>query len=508
MAKNGRKQGRDGANGRTADRGGESENIEVVGAREHNLRVDLLELPKRKLVVFTGVSGSGKSSLAFDTLFAEGQRRYMESLSAYARQFLGRLERPEVERLRGLSPTIAIEQKSASANPRSTVGTITEIYDYLRVLYARAGAQHCHLCGKLVKGRSAEEVALEICALPAGTRLVLLAPKVVHRKGEFRELFAELAGAGFARVRIDGEIHRAEEAPALDKRKKHTIEAVVDRVSVTGEERGRLTESVELALREGAGEMIAVKDDGEELRFSENRTCCGHSFPELSPQSFSFNSPLGMCTKCNGLGTIEAIDPALIVPDARKSIREGAIAPWANSMERADGWRFRIIEAMSKACDVDLDVPWSKLGKAKQKLVLYGVEERIQVAWKSEKTGSSGKFGVKYEGLVNLLERRMKETASDAVRDQYGKYFSDQPCEGCAGKRLRPESLAVKLAKIGIADVAGMTVKGAADHFDRLELTGNAKKIAAGVLREVESRLRFLLDVGLDYLTLDRSGPT
>jgi excinuclease ABC subunit A len=504
VAKNGKKNGSPSSNRAIS----ELENIEIVGAREHNLRVDHLVLPKRKLVVFTGVSGSGKSSLAFDTLFAEGQRRYVESLSAYARQFLGRLERPEVERLRGLSPTIAIEQKSASSNPRSTVGTITEIYDYLRVLYARAGLQHCHVCGKRVKGRSAEEIVSEICAFPSETKVLLLAPKIVHRKGEFRELFEQLAAAGFARVRVDGTVHRTDEVPALDKRKKHDVEVVIDRVTVREEDRGRLTESVELGLREGGGEILLVLEDGRTLPFSESRTCCGKVFPELSPQSFSFNSPLGMCQRCMGLGTIDAIDPELVIPDRKKSIRDGAIAPWATSMERGDGWRFRIIEAMSKAVKVDLDVPFGKLPKQKQRMVLYGIDERIEVAWQSERTGSSGKFGVRFEGVLNLLERRMKETTSEAMREQYLKYFSAQKCEDCGGKRLRPESIAVRLDELSIAEVSAMTVKVAADRFDHMELTGNAKHIAAGVLREVRSRLKFLLDVGLDYLTLDRSGPT
>ena len=503
-----KRRGRRAANGRSRNGSAELDRIEIVGAHEHNLSVDSLELPKRALVVFTGVSGSGKSSLAFDTLFAEGQRRYVESLSAYARQFLGRLERPDVERLRGLSPTIAIEQKSASSNPRSTVGTITEIYDYLRVLYARAGIQRCHLCGKVVKGQSAEEVAREVADLPEGARLTLLAPLVKHRKGEFKDIFERLSSGGFARVRVDGEVHRLDAVPALDKKKKHDVEVVVDRVVVRADDRPRLTESVELALREGQGEVLVDVEGGELLAFSEHRTCCGHSFPELSPQSFSFNSPLGMCAACNGLGTINAIDPDLVIADRRLSIRDGAIAPWATSMERAEGWRYRIIKAMSETCDVDLDVPFRELPKKKQKLVLYGVDERIDVSWKNERTGSRGNFAVKFEGVLNLLERRMKDTASDRMREQYLKYFSEQKCKECGGRRLRPESLAVELAGQGIADVGGMTVAGAAGHFESIELTGNAAKIASGVLREVRSRLRFLLDVGLDYLTLDRAGPT
>ena len=486
----------------------ETDRIEVVGAREHNLSIDELSLPKRKLVVFTGVSGSGKSSLAFDTLFAEGQRRYVESLSSYARQFLGRLDRPDVERLRGLSPTIAIEQKAASSNPRSTVGTITEIYDYLRVLYARAGQQHCHQCGKPVQGQSAEEIVGEIRALGEGTRVSLLAPLVKHRKGHYRELFVKLGASGFARVRVDGVVHRVDEAPALDKKKKHDIEAVVDRLTVRDDEVGRLTESVELALHEGEGELLVEIKDGPTLGFSEHRTCCGVSFPELSPQSFSFNSPLGMCTACNGLGRVDAIDPDLVVQDKSLSIREGAIKPWATSMQRAEGWRYRIIKSMSEACRVNLDTPWKKLPKKKRDLVLFGVDERIDVSWHNKRTGSRGNFAVKFEGVLNLLTRRMKDTTSERMRLQYLKYFSDQPCGECHGKRLRPESLAVLLGGRTVADVSAMTVAAASEHFESLELTPRAQQIAAGVMREVNSRLKFLLNVGLNYLTLDRSGPT
>ncbi len=484
----------------------ELDRIEIVGAHEHNLSIDHLEVPKRALVVFTGVSGSGKSSLAFDTLFAEGQRRYVESLSAYARQFLGRLERPDVERLRGLSPTIAIEQKAASSNPRSTVATITEIYDYLRVLYARAGVQHCPTCGKRVQGRSAQEIVDDVAQLAEGSQVTLLAPLVSHRKGEFRDLFEKAAADGFARVRVDGAIHRLDAVPALDKKKKHDVELVIDRVTIRADAIGRLTESVELALREGQGEVI-VEVGGELRRYSEHRTCCGRSFPELSPQSFSFNSPLGSCEACHGLGRIDAIDPELVV-DPSLSIRDGAIRPWATSMERGEGWRFRIIDAMSKACRVDLDVPFGELPKKKREQVLFGVADRIDVSWENERTGSKGNFAVRFEGVLNLLERRLKDTTSDRMRAQYLKYFAEQDCRACGGRRLRPETLAVYLAGRSIADVSAMTVAAASEAFATLELEGNAAQIAAGVLREVRSRLRFLLDVGLDYLTLDRSGPS
>ena len=483
--------------------------IVVEQARQHNLDVDYLEIPKRQLVTFTGVSGSGKSSLAFDTLYAEGQRRYVESLSAYARQFLGQLDRPDVEHLRGLSPTIAIEQKSASNNPRSTVGTITEIYDYLRVLYARVGVQHCHTCGKPVAGQSSEEIVRELRTLPEGTKLTLLAPLVTHRKGEFRDLFEELGGRGFLRVRVDGEIHRLDDPPKLDKKFKHTIELVADRVTIRSQDRQRLAESVELALREGKGEMRAEPEGGEPLVFSENRMCCGFSFPELSPQSFSFNSPLGFCEACNGLGTRMEVDPELVIPNPELSIRDGAIAPWASAMDRGEGWTYRIIEALSKACDVDLEVPWKKLGKKKQGSVLFGLGgKRLRVTWGKEGSESHGSWGMRFEGVIPNLMRRFQQTSSENARDHYRKYFSERDCEACGGRRLRPESLYVLVDGLGITDVTTMTVRGAATHFGDMELPGNKKTIAEGVLREISARLTFLLNVGLDYLTLDRAGPT
>lgn len=488
----------------------EPDYIVVEQARQHNLDVDYLEIPKRQLVTFTGVSGSGKSSLAFDTLYAEGQRRYVESLSAYARQFLGQLDRPEVEHLRGLSPTIAIEQKSASNNPRSTVGTITEIYDYLRVLYARVGVQHCHRCGKAVAGQSSEEIVRELRALPEGTKLTLLAPLVTHRKGEFRDLFEELKGRGFLRVRVDGELHRLDDPPKLDKKFKHTIELVADRVTIRSQDRQRLAESVELALREGKGEMRAEPvGEGAPMVFSENRTCCGLSFPELSPQSFSFNSPLGFCEACNGLGTRMEVDPELVIPNAELSIREGAIAPWASAMDRGEGWTYRIIEALSKACDVDLDAPWKKLGKRKQSSVLFGLGgKRLRVTWGAEGSESHGSWGMRFEGVIPNLMRRYQQTSSENARDHYRKYFAERSCETCGGRRLRQESQYVLVDDIGIAEVTTMTVRAASLHFGEMELPGNKKTIAEGVLREISNRLSFLLNVGLDYLTLDRSGPT
>jgi excinuclease ABC subunit A len=485
--------------------------IEIRGAREHNLDVPHLLVPKRQLVVFTGVSGSGKSSLAFDTLYAEGQRRYVESLSAYARQFLGQLERPHVEHLRGLSPTIAIEQKSASSNPRSTVGTITEIYDYMRVLWARIGAQHCPSCGKPVRSQSAEQIVGEIMALPQGSAALVVAPLALHRKGEFRELFDDLRGRGFVRVVVDGAVLRLDEMAALDKKKKHTIGLLVDRVLVKPSERQRLTDSVESALREGKGEVeVSVGEPGKQARlFSQARSCCGKAFPEPSPQTFSFNSPLGMCPGCNGLGYSLEPDPELIVPDASVSIRDGAIAPWASAMERGEGWTFRIADAVAKACDVSLDMPFEKLAKKKRDMVLYGVEnKKISVSWGKEGTGSHGTFGMQYEGVIPGMMRRYRETSSELAREHYLKFMTERPCEACEGKRLRPESLAVRVGGKGIAEISSGTVAQAGAFFAGLALEGTRKAIGEGVLREIDARLGFLLNVGLEYLTLDRGGPT
>jgi excinuclease ABC subunit A len=507
------------AAGQLLDPAREPDFIEVLGAREHNLHIERLEVPKRKLVVFTGVSGSGKSSLAFDTLYAEGQRRYVETLSSYARQFLGQLERPEVEHLRGLSPTIAIEQKSASSNPRSTVGTITEVYDYLRVLYARAGEQHCHLCGKPVKAQSSEQIVDELLALPEGTKFTLMAPLVAHRKGEFKDVLEELRARGFLRVEIDGEVHRLEDPPRLDKKLKHTIALVIDRLSARADERQRIAEGVELALQEGRGEVrveLQADEGGKKRRspaaplvFSASRACCGQSFPELSPQSFSFNSPLGMCGACNGLGTRLEVDPELVVPDASLSIRGGAIAPWASGMARGEGWTFRIADAVAKACKVDLDTPWRKLGAKKQQMVLHGLSgKKIAVAWGKEGTESHGTFGMRFEGVIPNLMRRFQQTNSDSARDLYRKFMSERGCDACGGRRLRAETLAVRVGDKGIADVTSMTVRDAYEHFHRLTLPGSRQKITEGVRREISSRLSFLLNVGLEYLTLDRAGPT
>ncbi|WP_394826608.1 excinuclease ABC subunit UvrA [Pendulispora albinea] len=482
--------------------------VQVIGAREHNLKIDEIAVPKRKLVVFTGPSGSGKSSLAFDTLYAEGQRRYIETLSAYARQFLGQLERPKVDHLRGLSPTIAIEQKSASSNPRSTVGTITEVYDYLRVLYAKLGDQHCPKCGKKVAAQGAQAITREILALPEGTSVTLYAPQATHRKGEYRELFEDLRARGFVRVRIDGKIERLEDVTALDKKKKHSIDLVIDRIVLKAEDRARIAEGVELGLREGKGELRVDTGKGEVL-FSESRSCCGIAFPELSPQSFSFNSPLGMCPSCNGLGMRDEVDPALIIPDPSLSIRDGAIAPWATAMARGEGWTARIINGVAKAFGVNLDIPWKKIPKAKQHAILYGGgEERIAIRWGKEGSTSHGTWAMKYEGVVPNIERKFRETASDSARELYRRYLRERPCDACGGKRLRPESLFVLVAGKGITEITEKTIAEVAAHFESMVLPPSDRQISAGALLEIRSRLRFLLDVGLDYITLDRKATT
>src|SRR5690349_1699628 len=488
----------------------EPDNIIVEGAREHNLVVDRLELPKHRLVVITGPSGSGKSSLAFDTLYAEGQRRYVESLSAYARQFLGQMEKPKYERIRGLSPTIAIQQKSASSNPRSTVGTVTEIYDYLRVLYARAGEQRCYNCGGPVSARSAAEVVDELAALPDKTQITLLAPKAENRKGEFRELFTDARKAGFARVRIDGMIVRLEDVDGLEKKKKHNIELVIDRLGINAADKGRLTDSVETALREGKGKLVVdVAGERTPRVYSEDNACakCGIGFPELSPQSFSFNSPLGMCVACNGLGERLAADPGLVVPDETKSIRDGAVAVWGDTIAKDQGWTSNIITAPAEAFKIDLDKPWNKHGEKQREVLLHGTgDKRVTVAW--EGRHSTGEWAMRFEGILAQLERRHRESSSERTRAHYESFFAAIPCSTCEGTRLRPESRAVFLAERSITDVTNNTVREAYDFIGSLALTGARAQIASEVVKEIKTRLTFLLDVGLDYLTLDRAAGT
>ncbi len=488
----------------------EPDAIIVEGAREHNLQVDRLELPKHRLVVITGPSGSGKSSLAFDTLYAEGQRRYVESLSAYARQFLGQMEKPKYERIRGLSPTIAIQQKSASSNPRSTVGTITEIYDYLRVLYARAGEQRCYQCGGPVGARTAGQIVDELAELPDKTSVTVLAPKAENRKGEFRELFLELQKAGFVRVRIDGMIVRLEDVGALEKQKKHSIELVIDRITINSKDKGRLTDSVETALREGKGKLM-VEVAGEKIprMYSEANACpkCGIGFPELSPQSFSFNSPLGMCVECNGLGERMAADPDLVVPDPTRSIRDGAVAVWGESIAKDSGWTANIVGALAKSFKIDLDKPWNKLGEKQREILMHGTgDKRVAVQW--EGRHSTGEWAMRYEGILAQLERRHRESSSDRTKAHYEQFFRAIPCAVCEGTRLRPESRSVFVNERAIVEVTGMTVRQCFEFITSMKLTGSRLQIAGEVLKEIKNRLTFLLDVGLDYLTLHRGAGT
>jgi excinuclease ABC subunit A len=493
------------------DRGADEPDFIVVrGAREHNLDIDELRIPKRELVVFTGVSGSGKSSLAFDTLYAEGQRRYVESLSSYARQFLGQMEKPKYDQIRGLSPTIAIEQKSASSNPRSTVGTVTEIYDYLRVLYARVGEQRCHLCGGAVAARSAAEIVDELLELPAKTRVTLLAPKAENRKGEFRDVLDEARKAGFVRVRVDGVIHRLEDVGALDKKKKHTLQIVVDRLAISAADRARLTDSVETALKGGGGSVLAVVEGEERERaYSESRACpsCGVGLPELSPQSFSFNSPLGMCIDCNGLGASLEVDPELVVPNPELSITAGAIEPWGDRTGKQQSWTTNIITALKRELGIPIDRPWKSLTPRQREVVLYGTgERRVTVSWEGKHGG--GSWAIRFPGVINTVKKRMEESQSEAVRQWYGRYFRETRCRACKGQRLRPESRAVFVSGKSLVEITAMTVSAAAEHFDGLPLGGARAQIATEILKEVRTRLGFLLNVGLDYLTLERTAST
>ncbi|MEW6378083.1 MAG: excinuclease ABC subunit UvrA [bacterium] len=512
----------------------ELKSLIIQGAREHNLKNIDLEIPKKKMVVFTGVSGSGKSSLAFDTIYAEGQRRYVESLSSYARQFLGQMEKPHYDYIRGLSPTIAIEQKAASKNPRSTVGTLTEIYDYLRVFFARLGVQHCYRCGRPIGAQSPEQIVAEVLRLPPKTKILLLAPLVRQRKGEFRDLLTEVQRGGFVRVRVDGQVLELSEIPGLDKKKKHTIEVVVDRLIITDQVKERLTDSVETALRVGKGQLVvscladaspdsasrsssASSSPGgsqqpacQDIPFSEHLACdlCGLSCPELSPQLFSFNSPLGMCRECNGLGTRAEIDPSLIVPDPTKSIHEGALEAIGFTMKNQKGWSYQIFSAIARELGIDLDTPFGQLSREHQQAILYGSGDREFVV---NYTGQ--KFDLDYttknEGIIPTLLRRMKQTTSESQKTRYEQYMSDIPCTDCQGTRLRPEARSVRVGGKTLPELTSMSIEHLYGFFDALKVEGSSRAlIAAELVKELQSRLRFLLNVGLGYLSLNRSGPS
>jgi excinuclease ABC subunit A len=484
----------------------ELDHIWIKGAREHNLKSVEVRIPKRKLVVLTGVSGSGKSSLAFDTLYAEGQRRYVESLSAYARQFLGQMEKPRYDTIRGLSPTISIEQKTTSRNPRSTVGTITEISDYLRVLFARVGTQHCHACGSKVQSQSAQHISRELMTLATGTRLYLLVPLLVNRKGEHRDMLEDARVQGYVRLRVDGEFIRSEDIEVLDKRKKHTVEAVIDRLVLRDDSLERLTESVEAALKLGDGMLIAATESGKDRIFSEHLSCgdCGISFPALSPQAFSFNSPQGMCEDCNGLGTQVAFDPDLMIPDKTLSLQDGVLKPIGRIDEENQSSGSTFHRQVFNALKIPLNKPWNKLTKAQQNKVLNGTgETRYTINW-----GSHGITKSRHEGLLNRLMRRFRNTRSEGMKRWYSQFLANTPCSSCNGVRLRPESAAVRVADRTIVDISSLTIDQTADFFGNLKLKGAAAEIATEVLKEICNRLDFLVSVGLSYLSLDRLGPS
>ena len=492
----------------------EMDNIIVKGAKEHNLKNIDVTFPKKKLIVFTGVSGSGKSSLAFDTIFAEGQRRYIESLSSYARQFIGQLEKPKYETIKGLSPTISIEQKSASKNPRSTVGTITEIYDYLRVLFARIGVQYCHRCGEKVGRGDASSMVEQIFEMPEATRLIILAPVVENRKGEFRDLLENLKGDGYTRLRIDGVIQNLTDVQTLSKNKKHAIEVVVDRLTIKDDAafRHRLTDSVETALKLGRGKIIVHLPEGREIPMSEYSTCCGIAYPELDPTLFSFNSPKGMCLECNGLGSVLSMDEHKIVPDRSLSINEGAVVPWKNYFngkpgKRDGSWGMEHIKAVQKHWGVDFDLAWDSLPESHRQLILYGAEgEELVVNFSSARI--KGAVTMPFEGVMNTLMRRYLKTQSESQKTWYGKFMSTKTCSTCNGLRLKSEVLHVRITDRSIVDLTKMTISEVFQFFNQLSLSGNQKLVAEELLKEILARLHFLLNVGLDYLSLDRKGPT
>jgi len=486
----------------------EPDRLIVKGARQHNLKNITVEIPKKKLVVFTGVSGSGKSSLAFDTLYAEGQRRYVESLSSYARQFLGQMDKPLYDTIRGLSPTISVDQKSAGHNPRSTVGTITEIYDYLRVLFARVGSLVCYQCGSPVAQQSSQQIAAEIAGLPPGTRFEILAPLVTERKGEHRDFLEQARRSGFTRMRVDGQTRSLDEDIALDKKKKHTLALVVDRLVAKPELGDRLNDSVETALRYGGGVLIVAVEGEKDRLFSEHRAChqCGLSFPELTPQLFSFNSPQGMCPDCNGLGTKAEMDVDLVVPDVSLSINKGALKPWG-AMGEKRSWMASLLRSVASKYDVDLDCPWSKLSQREKDVILYGIRgEKVPFSWKGK--SGKGSFRMRFRGVIPTLLNRMKETRSEAARKYYARFLSDKMCSSCEGTRLRPEARSVRLAGKTITEVAAMTIDDAYLFATTADLAGTDAVIGAELLKEITNRLRFLRDVGLNYLSLHRLAPT
>ncbi len=485
----------------------------VRGAREHNLKNVSIDLPRNSLIVFTGLSGSGKSSLAFDTIFAEGQRRYVESLSAYARQFLGQMDKPDVDFIEGLSPAVSIDQKSTNRNPRSTVGTITEVYDYLRLLFARAGRPHCPKCGKAIAKQTPQNIVDQILAMPVDTKFLVLAPVVRARKGEFLDLFKDFTTQGFSRVRVNGTVYPIAEVPKLKKQEKHTIEVVVDRLTVKAESKTRLTDSIETALRLASGLVILdfvdkkVGSPDKERTYSEHMAChdCGLSFEELEPRSFSFNSPFGACPDCSGIGTKLEVDEELVIPNDELSINEGAIAPWSGG--QSSEYFSRLLEGLALEMKFSMDTPWKKLSAKAKDAVLYGSDYEVHVKYKN-RYGRVRNYTTGFEGIVSFVERRHSETDSDFSRDKYEAYMRETPCPVCKGTRLKPEVLAVTIGEKSIAAICELSIKDCADFLKKISLNAREKQIAERVLKEVNARLGFLLDVGLDYLSLARPAAT
>ena len=487
------------------------DSIIVKGAREHNLKNVSVTLPRNRMIVFTGLSGSGKSSLAFDTIYAEGQRRYVESMSSYARQFLGQMDKPDVDLIEGLSPAISIDQKTTARNPRSTVGTVTEIHDYLRLLYARAGTPHCPVCGREIRQQSVDEMVTAVLALPEGTKIQLLSPIVRTRKGEHTKLLEQALKDGFLRVRIDGEMYELDETPKLDKQKKHTIEIVVDRLVVRPNIRQRLTDSLETALKQSGG-LVTVQqiESGEETQFSQNYACpdCGVNIEELTPRMFSFNNPYGACPTCAGLGTLMKISPDLCIPDRDKSLNEGAIScmGWGDS-GTAGSMANNLLSSLAAHYGFSMDAPVRELPKKIMDILLYGTKgEKIAVNYES--INGSGKYMTAFEGVVNALERRYRDTGSDAMKAAYEEYMSNETCPDCGGKRLKKETLAVTVGGKNIAEVSEMNIRAARAFLAGLQLNPTQTMIAAPILKEIDARLSFLCDVGLDYLTLSRGAAT
>jgi excinuclease ABC subunit A len=483
----------------------------VRGAREHNLKDVSIELPRESLIVFTGLSGSGKSSLAFDTIFAEGQRRYVESLSAYARQFLGQMDKPDVDFIEGLSPAVSIDQKSTNRNPRSTVGTITEVYDYLRLLFARAGRPHCPSCGKAVSRQTPQQIVDQILTMPPTTKFQVLAPVVRARKGEFVDLFAELIASGYARARIDGEIAALSDAPKLKKQEKHTIEVVVDRLSAKPESKSRLTDSIETALKLASGivllDFVDAKGADKERTFSEHLAChdCNLSFEELEPRSFSFNSPFGACPECTGIGTKLEVDEELVIPDDSISIYEGAIAPWTGS--HSSEYFTRLLEALSEDIKFSLNTPWKRLPEKARDAIINGYDYEVHVKYKN-RYGRVRNHTSGFEGVVPFIHRRHGETDSDYSREKYESYMREIPCSVCKGARLKPEVLAVTVGDLSIAQICELSIADCAEFLKKISLNAREAQIAERVMKEVNARLGFLLDVGLDYLSLARPAAT